>query len=111
MEYLLSLLPYLACPVGMGLMMWFLMRGNQSQAMGSMPMPSSSAPAKGPTADPSPDGRLAQLRARLGEVQAKQATIAAQIARLGAEDRPAVRRGGAGTDSSEPASSPPGRRA
>ncbi len=32
MQYVLSLLPMLACPVGMGLMMWLMMRGNKKQA-------------------------------------------------------------------------------
>ena len=31
MQYILSLLPLLAWPVGMGLMMWFMMRGNKQQ--------------------------------------------------------------------------------
>src|SRR6266568_4512198 len=32
MQYILSLLPLLACPVGMGLLMWLLMRGTKEQA-------------------------------------------------------------------------------
>ena len=31
MQYILSLLPLLACPVGMGLMMWFMMRSMQDE--------------------------------------------------------------------------------
>src|SRR5712692_6335392 len=36
MQYILSWLPVLACPVGMGLMMWFMMRGNKQQAPGEI---------------------------------------------------------------------------
>ena len=32
MQYILSLLPLLACPVGMGLVLWLMMRGNKDQA-------------------------------------------------------------------------------
>src|SRR5437773_1750353 len=34
MQYILSLLPLLACPVGMGLIMWLMMRGTKKQAPG-----------------------------------------------------------------------------
>ena len=34
MQYVLSLLPALACPLGMGLLMWFMIRGNKNKAPG-----------------------------------------------------------------------------
>src|SRR5207248_3960071 len=34
MQYVLSLLPVLACPLGMGLLMWFMIRGIKNQAPG-----------------------------------------------------------------------------
>lgn len=82
MENLLSLLPLLACPVMMGLMMW-MMRGNQNQTTGSHETPSSNLAA--PT---SPDDRLAVLRAQLADMEGQQQTIAAQIAQLQADDGP-----------------------
>ena len=39
MQYVLSLLPLLACPVGMGLLMWLLMRGTKKQAPGEADQP------------------------------------------------------------------------
>lgn len=39
MEYLI----YLACPLGMGLMMWMMMRGSQGQAVDSPPAPAPGA--------------------------------------------------------------------
>lgn len=50
MQYILSLLPILACPVGMGLMMWFMMRANKQQTPGEvshMPMQAYSQPPRG----------------------------------------------------------------
>jgi len=55
MQYILSWLPVLACPVGMGLMMWFMMRGNKQQTPGEVnqaQMPTDSQPlavAESPT--------------------------------------------------------------
>lgn len=81
MEYVLSLLPLLACPVIMGLMMWLMMRANKGEAM---------SPTRTPRATTTnmPDGdRLPQLRARLGELQARHAEVAGQIEQLAAEEQ------------------------
>ncbi len=52
-------LAILACPVGMGLMMWFMMRGNkQSTPPGSTP--------------PDAGAELARLRAEIDQLQAAQ---------------------------------------
>lgn len=57
MEQLLYILPALACPVGMGLMMWFMMRGRgHGSAAGT----------------PEQEQELAQLRA---QVQALRPTV------------------------------------
>ncbi len=54
-------LAILACPVGMGLMMWFMMRGNKEpSSTGS----GSSAPDAG--------AELARLRAEINQLQAAQ---------------------------------------
>ena len=50
MQYILSLLPLLACPVGMGLMMWLMMRGNQQN---QAPQRKDPSPASTYRAEPS----------------------------------------------------------
>ena len=51
----------LACPVGMGLMMWFMMRGKSSE---------SSTPAEHQPQHPDADAELAQLRAEVDQLHA-----------------------------------------
>lgn len=88
MENVLSTLTWLACPIGMGLLMWLMMGTNRRQGMGP-PQTPQDAPASPPMAAASPDDRLGQLRAQLGDVRAQQAAIAAQIDQQSAEDHPA----------------------
>ncbi len=56
MSELFYSLAILACPVGMGLMMWFMMRGNNNQ----------------PTVAPADDVELAQMRAEIDQLRAAQ---------------------------------------
>src|SRR5438034_7892283 len=54
MRYILSLLPVLACPVVMGLMIWFMMRGSKDQspdvaAREQTPLEMRSVPARVPS--------------------------------------------------------------
>ncbi|MGY4544426.1 hypothetical protein ACVWY0_004371 [Arthrobacter sp. UYNi723] len=58
MNQVLFSLALLACPVGMGLMMWFMMRGRKDS-------PPSSPPA-------ATDAELARLRAEVDQLRAAQ---------------------------------------
>lgn len=61
MHQLLYAVPLLACPVGMGLMMYFMMRGTKQ-----------GTPAQPPTTS----AELAQLRAEVDQLRAAQADSA-----------------------------------
>ncbi|MBP2348985.1 hypothetical protein JOF29_000068 [Kribbella aluminosa] len=64
MKELLYSLPLLACPLGMGLMMWFMMRGKkEGQAQNGAPRSA---------ADVAADAQIASLRAELDQLQAGQ---------------------------------------
>ena len=82
MEYAISLLPLLACPLLMGGMMWLMMRTNKGEAVS----PARTAQAT-MTDTPPGDDRLGQLRGQLGELQTRQAEVAGQIERLAAEEQ------------------------
>ena len=64
---------YLACPIGMGVMMWMMMRNNnQTQTKAS------ATPAT---------GDLASLHQQLQSLESQQASIMAEIQRLREEER------------------------
>ncbi len=69
----LTFLLYLACPIGMGVMMWMMMRGNDQ--------PQSKAPMAGTSGD------LAGLHQQLQSLESQQASIMAEIRRLREEER------------------------
>ena len=85
MENLLSVLPLLACPIGMGLMMWFMMRTNKNEAADSVPAATAPVLATSPAVA---DDRLAGLRVQLEEIQAQQAAITTRIELLSVESEP-----------------------
>ena len=62
MDRLLYILPALACPIGMGAMMWFMMRGGKSQAI--------SAQQSAQPGDPQTQ-ELAALRTEVDQLRAQ----------------------------------------
>ena len=107
LTYLVSLLPLLACPLGMSLMMWLMMRGHKDQAGDAPARPLETtvpSPTIAPTATTtnSPD-QLTALHAQLRQVEMEQAALAAQLAPLGAAERPAERQASAPAPVSPPA--------
>ena len=62
MSQVLYTLALLACPVGMGLMMWFMMRGKKNGNEGNSP----SSPS------PATDAELTKLRAEVDQLRAGQ---------------------------------------
>lgn len=81
MEYALSLLPLLACPLMMGLMMWLMMRSNKDEAI----RPTETAQVV--VTDTVSGDPLGQLRGRLSELQTRQAEIVRHIERLAADEQ------------------------
>ena len=75
MRQLLAYLPLLACPVGMGLMMWMMMMrpGGRKQPAPSPSQPEPSVPNTAPMT-PAQHAELAQLRAELDELRVDDRT-------------------------------------
>ena len=101
MQYILSILPFLACPVGMDIMMWVMMRGNQSRAMNNMgqgPADTQSGfrevESRSTLTARTPDEQLTELKACLSLLQFQQQVIASEIAELdGAPEYPRAGQG------------------
>jgi len=96
MQNLVYVLPLLACPVGMGVMMWYMNRGMSGQNSGATGQSKdaqqpgsfvnrratfSSSPGADLTDDTQAE-QLADLRRQLAEVEDQQQSIARAIAHL-----------------------------
>lgn len=67
MRDLLYVLPALACPVGMGLMMWLMMRPNRN----SQPKTGQATPYATPTGQRQSEQEAAALRKEIAELRAE----------------------------------------
>ena len=79
MEQLLAYVPYLLCPVAMGLMMWMMSRGARSSDTGAARQTASPVTVGDVS---QPDERVGRLRAELAELHAHQDAVAAKLRQL-----------------------------
>lgn len=87
--YLVTLLPLLACPLGMGLMMWLMMRGHKDHAEIVTPGTAKTTATSPAVATPDSLDRLDALYLQLGQVAAQQLALAEHLTRLESTERPA----------------------
>ncbi len=90
MQYILSLLPLLACPVGMGMMMWFMMRGMSGNGKATASQPAQMQGDQVPAVGLTRDEQLAELKSRLSSVQAEQEATAGHIAEIESPEVPVI---------------------
>lgn len=105
MQQLVFLLAVLACPVGMGLMMWFMMKGMGGMGMGGQNGQNANAhqpmvtPTWQPRADQEPavdahndrdarDEDIAALQGQIADLERQNRRLAEQLDRFGAQAAP-----------------------
>lgn len=64
-------LAILACPVGMGLMMWFMMKGRKPAQSGSSDQATNQATDQATDQATQPDPRVTQLQAEVDQLKAQ----------------------------------------
>ena len=86
MQNLLYVLPALACPIGMGVMMWLMMRGmgGEKRQMDGSPWPDARIGRVGSRRE----AQIAELRAQLGSLEARNRALLGELETRSAAEPP-----------------------